>query len=110
VWDEISARLAALRMAWIFENKDVRDALTSLTRELAGPKAKSLGWTFKEDEDHIQRQFKSVSPCCSLFTSPSPPFSPPFSNTDPCSQCSGWLVSRTIKSNLPSLSMINVES
>jgi hypothetical protein len=62
VWDEISARLAALRMAWIFETKDVRDALTSLTRELAGPKAKSLGWTFNSDDNHIQRQFKSVPP------------------------------------------------
>lgn len=49
-------------MAWIFEPKDVRDALSAFTRELVGPKAKSLGWTFAADEDHIQRQFKAVSP------------------------------------------------
>jgi hypothetical protein len=49
-------------MTWLFEPKDVRDALSAFTRELAGPKAKSLGWTFADDEDHIQRQFKSVSP------------------------------------------------
>ena len=47
-------------MAWIFEPKDVKDALKAFTREIAGPKAKSLGWTFVPDEDHIQRQFKAV--------------------------------------------------
>ena len=47
-------------MAWIFEPKDVRDALTGMTRELAAPKAKALGWRFAADEDHIQRQFKAV--------------------------------------------------
>jgi aminopeptidase 2 len=62
VWDEISARVTALKMAWIFEPKDVRDALSAFTRELTGPKAKSLGWTFASDEDHIRRQFKSVFP------------------------------------------------
>lgn len=44
----------------MFEPKDVRDALTAFTRELASPKAKALGWTFAADEDHIKRQFKSV--------------------------------------------------
>ena len=62
MWDEISARVTALKMAWIFEPKDVRDALTAFTRELAGPKAKSLGWAIAADEDHIQRQFKAVLP------------------------------------------------
>ena len=73
VWDEISTRISSLRMAWIFETKDVRDALMGLTRELAGPKAKSLGWIFKEEDDHIQRQFKSVCPCF-LFIFPFFPF------------------------------------
>jgi aminopeptidase 2 len=62
VWDEIYSRVVSLKMAWIFEPKDVRDALKAFTRELAGPKAKSLGWTIAPDEDHIQRQFKSVAP------------------------------------------------
>jgi len=61
VWDEIYSRLTSLKMAWIFEPKDVKDALQAFTRELAGPKAKSLGWTIAPDEDHIQRQFKSVT-------------------------------------------------
>ena len=49
-------------MAWIFEPKDVRDALTAMTRELTAPKAKSLGWEIKDEDDHIRRQFKAVCP------------------------------------------------
>ena len=60
VWDEISNRVTSLRMAWIFEPKEVRDGLEAFTRELAGPKAKALGWTIAPDEDDIQRQFKAV--------------------------------------------------
>jgi aminopeptidase 2 len=60
VWDEINARVTALKNAWVFEPKDVKDALTAFKRELVGPKAKSLGWTFVADEDHIRRQFKAV--------------------------------------------------
>jgi aminopeptidase 2 len=62
VWDEITARVTSLRMAWIFEPKDVKDAMETFTRELMGPKAKALGWNFAPDEGHIQRQFKSVLP------------------------------------------------
>jgi aminopeptidase 2 len=60
VWSEILTRVTALKMAWIFEPKDVRDALTAMTRELTAPKAKSLGWDINEDDDHIRRQFKAV--------------------------------------------------
>ena len=60
MWDEISSRVTSLDMAWKFEPKDVRDALKDFTRELLAPKAKSLGWTFAADEDHLQRQFKAV--------------------------------------------------
>jgi aminopeptidase 2 len=68
VWDEITARVSALKAAWIFEPKDVNDALTAFRRELVTPKAKSLGWTFSADEDHIRRQFKSVDPGKSILT------------------------------------------
>ena len=57
----MSSTIASMKMAWIFEPKDVRDALTAFTRELAGPKTKSLGWTFSDEDDHNRRQFKSVS-------------------------------------------------
>jgi aminopeptidase 2 len=62
VWKEISTRITVLRRAWNFEPKDVRDALTVFTRELAAPKTHELGCTFTPDEDHLQRQFKSVLP------------------------------------------------
>jgi aminopeptidase 2 len=60
VWDEIESRLGQLRVAWIFEPNDVRDGLTAFTRDLAGPKAKSLGWNIATDEDHIRRRFKAL--------------------------------------------------
>jgi aminopeptidase 2 len=60
VWDEIENRLAQLRVAWIFQPKDVRDGLTAFTRDLAAPKAKSLGWNIAADEDHIRRRFKAL--------------------------------------------------
>jgi len=79
-------------MAWIFEPKDVRDALKAFTRELAGPKAKSLGWTIAPDEDHIRRQFKSVGPSLSHKANPR--------------QCSEWLV---LRMNLSTPSQSNKE-
>jgi len=45
----------------------VRDALNAFTRDLTSPKAKSLGWKFATDEDHIQRQFKAVRFSTSMF-------------------------------------------
>ena len=75
-------------MAWKFEPKDVRDALKAFTRELAAPKARSLGWTFAADEDHIQRQFKAVSLSHFEYTYDS--------------RCSRWPVSPTTQSNFQS--------
>jgi aminopeptidase 2 len=60
VWDEIESRVSMLRSAWRFEPTDVREALIAFKRELVAPKAKSLGWTFAADEDHIRRRFKAV--------------------------------------------------
>jgi hypothetical protein len=48
-------------MTWMFEPKEVKDALKALAAELTGPKAKALGWHFAPNEDHNQRQLKSVT-------------------------------------------------
>jgi hypothetical protein len=85
VWDEIYSRVVSLQMAWIFEPKDVRDALKAFTRELAGPKAKSLGWAIAPDEDHIRRQFKSVPSLSSTET-----------NCRPCLEWRDWLMMLSI--------------
>ena len=60
MWDEITTRITSLKLTWIFESKEVREALNLFTRELTAPKAKALGWNIKPDEDHIRRQFISV--------------------------------------------------
>ena len=60
VWDEISSRIASIRSAWIFEDKEVQDALKTFQRDLVSAKAHKAGWTFEEGEDHLQELFKSL--------------------------------------------------
>lgn len=60
VWDEITARIGALRAAWIFQDDKVKDALKAFQRDLVSSKAHKLGWTFKDGDDHIEQQFKSL--------------------------------------------------
>ncbi|KAK9475131.1 peptidase family M1-domain-containing protein [Dipodascopsis tothii] len=60
VWDEITARIAAIRSAWLFEDKATRDALKKFQLELTAPKAKELGWSFDGDVGHVEQQFKAL--------------------------------------------------
>lgn len=60
VWDELLTRIASIRAAWVFEDAKTREALKTFQRELVGPKAHEKGWTFTENEDHIQAQFKAL--------------------------------------------------
>lgn len=60
VWDELLTRIASIRAAWVFEDQKTRDALKTFQRELVSPKAHEKGWTFTENEDHIQAQFKAL--------------------------------------------------
>ena len=60
VWDEIVARIGAVRSAWVFEDDKVKDALKTFQRDLAAEKAHEMGWTFKDSDGHIEQQFKSM--------------------------------------------------
>ncbi len=60
VWNEILARVNAVRNTWMFEDEAVKDALKSFQLALCSSKAHELGWQFKEEEDHILSQFKSL--------------------------------------------------
>jgi aminopeptidase 2 len=60
VWQEITARIGALRSAWMFEGQAVRDALKKFQLNLTQDKAHELGWTFGEDDGHIEQQFKAM--------------------------------------------------
>ena len=60
VWDEILARIGALRAAWTFEDQKVKDALKKVQRDLVGEKAHQIGWTFKDSDGHVEQQFKSL--------------------------------------------------
>lgn len=60
VWSEILSRIAAIRSAWVFEDPKTRDALKYFQRTLVSSKAHAKGWSFTENEDHIQAQFKAL--------------------------------------------------
>lgn len=60
VWNEILTRLGSIQSAWIFEEKDVKDGLESFQRDLVSQKSHQKGWEFKDDDDHIEQQFKGM--------------------------------------------------
>lgn len=60
VWDELTARIGAIRSAWIFEDQKTKDALKAFQCDLATNKSHQLGWTFKDSDGHIEQQFKSL--------------------------------------------------
>jgi aminopeptidase 2 len=60
VWQVITGRIGALRGAWMFEDQATRDALKHFQLDLVKDKAHELGWTFSENDGHIEQQFKSL--------------------------------------------------
>jgi aminopeptidase 2 len=60
VWQVITGRIGALRGAWMFEDQPTRDALKHFQLALVKDKAHELGWTFSENDGHIEQQFKSL--------------------------------------------------
>ncbi|KAI5235600.1 hypothetical protein E4T43_09144 [Aureobasidium subglaciale] len=60
VWDELTARIASVRAAWVFQDNKVKDALKAFQRDLVSKKSHELGWDFKESDGHIEQQFKSL--------------------------------------------------
>lgn len=60
VWDELLNRISAIRSAWVFEDQKTKDALKAFQRTLVSRKAHQKGWTFGENENHVQAQFKAL--------------------------------------------------
>ncbi|KAH7131928.1 peptidase family M1-domain-containing protein [Dendryphion nanum] len=60
VWQEIASRISGLRSAWTFEDPAVKAALKKFQLELTQDKAHELGWTFSENDGHIEQQFKGM--------------------------------------------------
>ncbi|KAF1914902.1 peptidase family M1-domain-containing protein [Ampelomyces quisqualis] len=60
VWQEITGRIGSLRGAWMFEDQKIRDAMKQFQLDLVKDKAHALGWTFSENDGHIEQQFKSL--------------------------------------------------
>ena len=60
VWNELISRLGAVQSAWIFEDQNIRDGLETFQRDLVSAKAHEKGWEFKDDDDHVEQQFKGM--------------------------------------------------
>ncbi|KAL1976637.1 hypothetical protein VTN31DRAFT_2919 [Thermomyces dupontii] len=60
VWNEILTRIAAVRQAWLFEDKKLGDALKAFQRSLVGERARQIGWQFSDKDGHIEQQFKAL--------------------------------------------------
>lgn len=52
--------MGALRAAWTFEDQKVKDALKKVQRDLVSEKAHQIGWTFSDNDGHVEQQFKSL--------------------------------------------------
>ena len=64
VWDQVSAWIATLRAAWVFEDDATKTAIKAFFRDLVSVKSHELGWEFLPGEDNVRQQFKAL-----LFTS-----------------------------------------
>lgn len=61
VWTEVSARIGAIKNAWLFADQAELDALKAFHRDMFAPVAKKLGWEFKPDDDEVLQQLKSLA-------------------------------------------------
>lgn len=68
VWDELTARIASVRAAWIFEDEAVRNGLKAFQRDLVAAKSHALGWDFAPSDGHIAQQFKSLLFSCAALS------------------------------------------
>lgn len=64
VWDEILNRIGTIKAAFMFEPKEIKDALNIFTIDLIGDKLKAVGWEFSDKDSFADQQLKS-----SLFAS-----------------------------------------
>ncbi|KAI8635130.1 peptidase family M1-domain-containing protein [Xylariaceae sp. FL1651] len=60
VWSEIITRVATVQSAWIFEDEAVKDGLEAFVKELISERAHKLGWTFSDNDGHVEQQFKAM--------------------------------------------------
>ena len=60
VLEEITARVSAIRGAWIFEDDATRKALKQFQKDLVSPQAHAIGWAFKDTDSHLDQQKKAL--------------------------------------------------
>jgi len=61
VWAELSARVSSIKSAWLFAPQEERAALKKFQCDLMAPLAHKLGWEFKESDDELAQQLKTLA-------------------------------------------------
>lgn len=61
VWAELSARVSSVKSAWLFAPQEERAALKKFQCDLMAPLAHKLGWEFKEGDDELTQQLKTLA-------------------------------------------------
>ncbi|SCV05555.1 LANO_0H10066g1_1 [Lachancea nothofagi CBS 11611] len=58
VWEQMIKSLYSLRATWLFEPKDVNEALNEFTRQLIAAKVEELGWKFETSDSFATQRMK----------------------------------------------------
>ena len=58
VWDQIISSISSMKAAWLFEPKEVREALDEFTRKLVSGKTTHLGWEFSANDSFAIQRLK----------------------------------------------------
>jgi aminopeptidase N len=61
VWRDVGARLHELQSLWFERPAEEREALDKLTSRLFGKQVQRLGWEFKNDEDFLTKQLRTLA-------------------------------------------------
>lgn len=60
VWDAITSQMGSMRSAWLFESKDVNNAIKGVLRNLVSGKLQELGWELHDGESFLEQRLKTL--------------------------------------------------
>lgn len=60
VWTEMSGRMESIRLAWLFQDEEVRDSLQSFAKALISDKLQEIGWEIKDDDSYLEQRLKAT--------------------------------------------------
>lgn len=59
--EEVAFSLEKMQRVWVHEDKQVLDALATMSKKIFSPRVKALGWTAKPDEHPLDTQLRTLA-------------------------------------------------